>query len=230
MGRELLSEVKDVLTSRACQTSLRELSDKGVQNVRVIRSSQIVELIREAVERAIAERGLDPDAGERQEIAEESHQIFRDMVQQMRSGEQERTAEHRRHMQRAEGELEALREQVAQRDTELERARAETAELQAELRVLHQRQEAGGSDNLLDELKALRGEIAKASRGGGMRGGGGDGVADDLPSDLSGLFDQSPSMESNLESLETEERKGADVSDALAKMKSLRKGKDKSGG
>ena len=50
-------------------------------------------------------------------------------------------------------------------------------------------------------------------------------ATDDAQADISGLFTSIPELESNLDAVEAKERKGSDVSDALARMKSLREGK-----
>jgi hypothetical protein len=50
MATEYLSEVRSELNSRSTRTTLDELKRKGLEQVRVIRSSQILQMIESAVE------------------------------------------------------------------------------------------------------------------------------------------------------------------------------------
>jgi hypothetical protein len=246
MATEYLSDVRTELQSRSTRTTLDELKKKGLEQVRVIRSSQILELIEQAVDRALARRGEAADPAARKELLQDSANIFRDLLrtemQQGRAADDKRLSDMRT-------EMRGLLDQVAQKDAMVAEARAKQAELDAELRVLRQRAQAGSPEDLLDELRALRKEIGKpqpvaAAPTGAIeqklqslgaeltsqieRIGRKVGIAatdDTQQADISGLFTSIPELESNLDAVEAKERKGSDVSDALARMKSLREGK-----
>jgi hypothetical protein len=244
MATEYLNDVQNELQSRSTRTTLDELKKKGLEQVRVVRSSQILELIEKAVLRALAQRGEAADPAARQELMQNSANIFRDMLrtemQQQRGAEDKRLEEMRAEMKR-------MNEILAQKDAAVSESRAKQAEMDAELRVLRQRSQGGSPEDLLDELRALRRDIGKgpapAQASGGIeqklqslgaelssqieRIGRKVGIAatEDTQADITGLFTSIPELESNLDSVEAKERKGSDVTDALARMKSLRGGK-----
>lgn len=257
MATEFLSDVRNELQSRSTRTSLDELKRKGLEQVRVIRSSQILELIEQAVDRALARRGAAAEPAERQELLQDSAAIFRDMLRtemQHQQGESQRQfQELKARLERGSAELASLQQRLGERDAQLADSQARQAELDAELRVLRQRAQAGSSQDLLDELRALRKEIARpavqepptapveALAAGALeqklqslgaelssqlerigRKVGASAAADEAPVELSGLFQAIPELEGNLDAVEAKERKGSDVSDALARMRSLR--------
>lgn len=228
MATEYLSEVRSELDSRSTRTTLDELKRKGLQQVRVIRSSQILQMIERAVDAALARRGQKLGSHDREGVVSD--------VQE---------------------QLAAMQQEVAARDAALNEAQAKTAELDAQLRVMKSRKEGGAPQDLLDELRSLRQEIqarpaaapAAAAAGGEVSGAIAERLAslgaelssqidrigrkvgvqsseDEAPTaELANMFASSiPEVESNMDSVEAEERKGSDVSDALARMKSLRKG------
>ena len=238
MATEYLSDVRNELQSRSTRTTLDELKKKGLEQVRVIRSSQILELIEQAVDRALARRGEVADPATRQELMQDSANIFRDLLRtemkQQRGSDDKHAAE-----------LNRLQEQLAAKEAVVAESRAKQAELDAELRVLRQRAQAGSPEDLLDELRALRKEIGKPQAPAAAPTGAieqklqtlgaeltsqierigrkvGIAATDDTQADISGLFTSIPDLESNLDAVEAKERKGSDVSDALARMKSLR--------
>lgn len=241
MSKEFLSEVRDELESRSTRTSLSELRDRGLKQVRVIRSSQILQLIEDAVDQAIETRGLDTSAEERDALVASSQQVFQELASQ-----QAQTQQQERKVLEAEAEVEATRKELEDRDILLQEALSRQAELDAELRMFHQRENTAAPEALLDELRALRGEINGASGaqaqvttdllnekiadlgreiGGELERIGrkvGIAAADEAPSDLSAIFNSEIELESNLENVAAAESKGSDVSDALAKMKSLK--------
>jgi uncharacterized protein YhaN len=238
MATEYLSEVRDELNSRSTRTTLDELKSKGLEQVRVIRSSQILQLIERAVDGALKRRGQKLGAHDREGVVADSSKMFKEMMD-------------------AQAQLAAMQQEVATRDAALNEAQAKTAELDAQLRVMKSRKEGAAPQDLLDELKALRQEIqtrpaapaAAAAAGGEVSGAIAEKLAslgaelssqidrigrkvgvqsseDEAPTaELANMFASSiPEVESNMDSVEAEERKGSDVSDALARMKSLRKG------
>ena len=241
MATEYLSEVRDELNSRSTRTTLDELKSKGLEQVRVIRSSQILQLIERAVDSALKRRGQKLGAQEREGVVADSSKMFKEMME-------------------AQKQLAAMQQEVADRDAALNEAQAKQAELDAELRVMKSRQSGGAPQDLLEELRSLRQEIqarpAMPAAAAAATGAGGEvsgaiaaklaslgaelssqidrigrkvGVAsseDEAPTaELANMFASSiPEVESNIDSVEAEERKGSDVSDALARMKSLRKG------
>jgi len=225
MATQLSAVVKNELATRAQETSVRELQDRGVDRIRVIRSSQILELIGAAVDRAIRERGLDSTDETRSGLMSQSEEIFRGLMREelgaLRQDGEEHARELLRRSERAEGELHDLRQMLVDRDQEVQQWRAKAAELDAEVRVLHQRQESGSSEGLLEELRALRSEIA-SHKSLGSRGASDDGVEPEPSADLSALFTAQEDLDSNLGAVEAKVRKGADVAEALKKMKSLR--------
>ncbi len=252
MATEFLNDVRDELQTRSTRTTLDELKKKGLDQVRVIRSSQILELIERAVDRALERRGEVPDPAAKQELLQDSTQIFRDMLrtemQQVRGVDEKRAEEIRTQMERHASEMRSLLEQVAQKDAQVSEARARQAELDAELRVLRQRSQGSSPEDLLDELRALRRDIAKTPETSAPASGAieqrlqslgaelssqierigrkvGVAAAEETPVDVTGLFTSIPVLESNIDAVEARERKGSDVSDALARMKSLREGK-----
>ncbi|MBL8842354.1 MAG: hypothetical protein JNL90_12590 [Planctomycetes bacterium] len=258
MATEFLSDVRNELQSRSTRTTIDELKKKGLDQVRVIRSSQILELIEQAVDRALARRGAPERPGERQELLQDSTTIFRDMLrsemQQQQGAAQKNFDELKQRLEQDAVEMRSLEERLSQRDGQLSEALARQAELDAELRVLRQRSQAGSPQDLLEELRSLRKEIARppapvvvaapapaAAPTGALeqriqslgaelasqidrigRKVGVTNVADDAPVELSGLFQSIPELEGNLDAVEAKERKGSDVSDALARMKSMR--------
>jgi hypothetical protein len=256
MATEYLDDVRSELQSRATRTTLEELKRKGLEQVRVIRSSQILALIEQAVDRAMTQRGESPEDAVKRDVLQDSAQIFRELLRdemkQGRGPEAERMSLMQTELQRRETELDSLRGRVAERDAQLAEARSRTAELDAELRVTRQRIQAASPQDLLDELRSLRKEISKPKGTEPGAGGGpaaaadlkrqiesfgaeissqierigrrvGVGAAEETPTDLSGLFTSIPDLESNLDSVEAKVRKGSDVDDALARMRSLRK-------
>ena len=259
MATEFLSDVRNELQSRSTRTTIDELKKKGLDQVRVIRSSQILELIERAVDRALLRRGAPEHPGEREELLQDSTAIFRDMLrtemQQQQGAAQKNFDELKQRLEQDAVEMRSLEERLSQRDTQLAEAVARQAELDAELRVLRQRSQAGSPQDLLEELRSLRKEIARppapvvvaappppaAPQTGALeqrlqtlgaelasqldrigRKVGATSVADDAPVELSGLFQSIPELEGNLDAVVAKERKGSDVSDALARMKSLR--------
>jgi len=244
MATEYLSEVRSELNSRSTRTTLDELKRKGLEQVRVIRSSQILQLIERSVELALTRRGERLGAGERAGVVEESTKILNDMMRAEAD---------------ARAQIAKLQTELAAKDAQISEAHAKRAELDAELRVIKTRQPGSSPQDLLDELKALRTEIqarpapAPAPAAAGGEGGGAlaeklaslgaelssqidkigrkvgvASVEDEAPTaELANLFASSiPELESNMANVEAKERKGSDVSDALARMKSLRKGKN----
>src|SRR5262245_61691926 len=97
MGTEYLNGVRDELQTRSTRTTVDELKRKGFEQVRVIRSSEILQLIGRAVDRAFAQRGEVAQSGDRSQMLEDSTQIFRDMLrtemQSVRGVEQKRLDE-----------------------------------------------------------------------------------------------------------------------------------------
>jgi len=263
MATEYLSEVRSELNSRSTKTTLDELKRKGLEQVRVIRSSQILQLIEQTVDGALARRGERLPARERDGVVEDSSKILKEMMRAematAHSVDQKKLDEMRHAMNEAQTQLLEMQQEVATRDAQLNEAQAKQAELDAELRVIKTRQSGSSPQDLLDELRALRQEIhtkptAAATPVAAGEGAGAGAIADKLASlgaelssqidrigrkvgvssaedeaptaELANLFATSiPELESNMDSVESEERKGSDVSDALARMKSLRKGR-----
>jgi len=263
MATEYLSEVRSELNSRSQRTTLDELKKKGLEQVRVIRSSQILQLIERAVEVALARRGQSLPADERSGVVEDSSKILKEMMraemEAARALDHEKLEEMRNAIGEAQAQMTQMQQEVAAKDALLNEAQAKQAELDAELRVIKTRAPGSSPQDLLDELKALRQEIhqrpaaaaapaptASAEAAGALaeklatlgaelssqieRIGRKVGVAapedDASTAELANLFAASiPELENNMDSVEAEERKGSDVSDALARMKSLRKAK-----
>jgi hypothetical protein len=140
MATEYLSEVRNELNSRSQRTTLDELKRKGLEQVRVIRSSQIVQMIERAVDGALARRGQKLGAHERDSVVQDSSKLVKEMMD-------------------AQAQLAAMQQEVAARDAALNEAQAKQAELDAELRVMKSRQAGGAPQDLLDELRSLRQEI-----------------------------------------------------------------------
>jgi chromosome segregation ATPase len=260
MATEFLGDVRSELTSRATRTTLDELRKKGLEQVRVIRSSQILDLIEQAVDRALALRGGPAAPEERAGLLKDSAAIFREMLrsemEKQQGAAQKSMDDLRTRLEQGSAELRNLEQRLAERDDQLVEAQARRAEVEAELRILRQRAEAGSSQDLLDELKALRRDIARpepaaprnaapaaspvepiagaiekrleslgaelASKIERIGRHVGASAADEAPVEISGLFQAIPELEGNLDAVEAKERKGSDVSDALARMKSLR--------
>jgi myosin heavy subunit len=264
MATEYLSEVRSELNSRSTRTTLDELKRKGLEQVRVIRSSQILQMIESAVEVALARRGQKLSTNERDGVVEDSSKVLKEMMRAematARTADAAKMDEMRKAMTAAQTQTKALEQQVAAKEAQLTESAAKTAELDAELRVIKGRQNVSSPTDLLDELRALRQEIhAKpsapapvaaaadpatqsaiaeklASLGAelssqidriGRKVGVAPSSADDAPTaELANLFASSiPEVESNMDSVEAKESKGGDVGDALARMKSMKKGK-----
>lgn len=239
MSDNLQDEVRGELASRATPTTLNELKSKGLEKVRVIRSSQIVQLIEEAVDRALASRGIDADSIEREEVVAETQVHFRKALDQQKVLE----------------DVEDLRQTISEMQIALQGSEARNAEMHAQLLVQEKREEKANPDALLQELKALRSDIGGGAsmapkEEGDAAGGGaledaikniGDnlgreierigrkvGIAavEETEADLSSLAEFLPDAldDTNMDCVNAEERKAADVSDAVARMKSLRGG------
>jgi len=258
MATEYLSEVRSELNSRSTRTTLDELKKKGLEQVRVIRSSQILQMIERSVEVALAKRGANLSPKERDGVVADSSKVLNEMMRAEMTAARSQDAKKIDEMRQA---MTALTQQVAAKEALIAEAAAKTAELDAELRVIKSRAPGSSPTDLLDELRALRQEIhAKPSAPAPAAAGAGDpatqgaiaeklaslgaelssqidrigrkvGVAastnDDVPTaELASLFASSiPEVESNMDSVEAKESKGGDVGDALARMKSLKKGK-----
>ncbi len=258
MATEFMGDVRSELTSRATRTTLDELRKKGLEQVRVIRSSQILDLIAQAVDHALALRGAPAAPEERAGLLKDSAAIFREMLrsemEKQQGVAQKSMDELKSRLELEAVELKKLEQRLAERDDQLVDAQARRAELEAELRVLRQRAEAGSPQDLLDELKALRRDIARpepapapvavaapveplsgaiekrleslgaelASKLERIGRHVGAAAPDETPVEISGLFQSIPELEGNLDAVEAKEWKGSDVSDALARMKSLR--------
>jgi len=235
MTNRYLSEVRDQLTSRATRTTLQELQRRGLEQVRVIRSSQVLQLIEESVDRALRDRGIQAGDAERSEVLEASTQNFREALQQ----------------QTSDSESQRLRERIVEIEGALDQSRRRSAQMQAELLVMHKRVGTMNSEQVIEELRALREdvgrsveaqpkvasidtsglektlqslsdslgrEIEKISRKVGIQS------VEEIPADLSALFRQDlPALENNLDIVEATERKAGDVSDAVKRMRSLRR-------
>src|SRR6185295_9392975 len=163
MATEYLSEVRSELNSRSTRTTLDELKRKGMEQVRVIRSSQILQLIESAVEVALTRRGEQLGAQERNGVVEDSQKILKDMMRAEMSAaqsvSQKKIEEMRAAMSEASAQLQAMQAEAAAKDAQLSEAAAKQAELDAELRVIKGRQHGSSPTDLLDELRALRQEI-----------------------------------------------------------------------
>jgi putative sterol carrier protein len=280
MTNQFLDSVKDQLATRSTRTTLAALQERGMQKVRVIRSSQILQLIEEAVDRALHEQGLLAGEEQRNQVLQASQEIFQGMMQgqmaptqamapgqdmapgqemvpgqmmmpgeaQQQAGDAELLEEYRARQELLEAENQQLRGEVSNRDLLVQEEQARSAELNAELQVLHTRQQSANPDSLLEELRLLRGEIGRGQ--GDDQGAQAAGVLEEqianlgqqlgqeidrisrkvgvaaketAPADLSALFNRDdPELESNLENVQTEEHKGSDVADALAVMRSLK--------
>jgi len=263
MATEFSMDVRNELQTRSTRTTLDELKRKGLEQVRVIRSSQILDLIEQAVDRALARRDATAAPVEREGLLKDSAAIFRDMLrtemQQQQGQAQKSLDELKGRLDQGSVDKQQYEERIAERDRQLAESLARQAELDAELRVLRSRsQAAGSSQDLLDELRSLRKDIARpaapvaaaAEASGGVieqrlqslgaelasqieKIGRKVGVApaDEVPADIGALFSSVqaiPDLEGNLDAVSAQERKASDVSDALARMKSLR-GPPKSG-
>jgi uncharacterized protein YhaN len=258
MATEYLSEVRSELNSRSTRTTLDELKKKGLEQVRVIRSSQILQMIERSVEVALAKRGANLSPKERDGVVADSSKVLNEM---MRAEMTTARAQDAKKIDEMRAAMSALQQQVTAKEALIAEAAAKTAELDAELRVIKSRAPGSSPTDLLDELRALRQEIhAKPSAPAPAAAVAGDpatqgaiaeklaslgaelssqidrigrkvGVAastnDDVPTaELASLFASSiPEVESNMDSVEAKESKGGDVGDALARMKSMKKGK-----
>jgi|SRR6185369_16411266 uncharacterized protein YhaN len=259
MATEYLSEVRSELNSRSTRTTLDELKKKGLEQVRVIRSSQILQMIERSVEVALAKRGANLSPKERDGVVADSSKVLNEM---MRAEMTTARAQDAKKIDEMRAAMSALQQQVTAKEALIAEAAAKTAELDAELRVIKSRAPGSSPTDLLDELRALRQEIhAKPSAPAPAAVVAGDpatqgaiaeklaslgaelssqidrigrkvGVAassggDDVPTaELASLFASSiPEVESNMDSVEAKESKGGDVGDALARMKSMKKGK-----
>lgn len=265
MATEYLSEVRSELNSRSTRTTLDELKKKGLEQVRVIRSSQILQMIERSVEVALAKRGANLSPKEKDGVVADSSKVLNEMMRAemttARAQDAKKIDEMRAAMSAAQSQVQALTQQVAAKEALIAEAAAKTAELDAELRVIKSRAPGSSPTDLLDELRALRSEIhAKPSAPAPAAVVAGDpavqgaiaeklaslgaelssqidrigrkvGVAastnDDVPTaELASLFASSiPEVETNMDNVEAKESKGGDVGDALARMKSMKKGK-----
>ncbi len=218
-------DVLAVLESRARKTSLEELKARGRRNVRVIKASDIARLIDEAVQRALEARGLD---GEHQEaLSAEAREEFERL-------KQEKAAEA--------AELERLRAELAARGDEIERLRGELQAARAgapaadqastalmmkmmeELLSLKQGATAGGGGEVAGKLEQLASTLEQKLERLGRKIGVTDTVEADIDYEslVSRTVQDAGEVESNLDNLEVEKRKGAGIGGALERMKKLR--------
>jgi len=253
MSGQLLSEVRDQLESRATRTSINELQKRGMRQVRVIRPSAVLQLIRTAVDKAMAERGLS-DSTEQEAVVDASKEIFQGLMGKewdaQRGDTQTLLNEYRQQLEQTSKEVEGLRSQLTDRERALQDSQTRGAELNAELQMLHKRANADSPDSLMEELRTLRSELSERpaavaapspevnnqlARLGEELGGQiekisrkvGIAPVEDVPTDLSALFEgEELPLESNIDTLDLEsnESKGTDVEEALARMRRLKSG------
>ena len=135
-----------------------------MSRVRVIRSSAVLALIQEAVNRALSDRGLDDASDEeRERLAEASQEIFQGMMSEQLNAVREESKqlldEYRGRLQETEGRIQELECELTERDTALQAAQSRSAELTAELQVVRKREESAAPESLLTELRALRTDL-----------------------------------------------------------------------
>src|SRR5215510_13427189 len=112
MATEYLSEVRSELNSRSTRTTLDELKKKGLEQVRVIRSSQILQMIERSVEVALAKRGASLSPKEKDGVVADSSKVLNEMMR----------AEMTKASSAAQTKVQALEQQLAAKEAQLAEA------------------------------------------------------------------------------------------------------------
>src|SRR5262249_28818870 len=128
MATEYLSEVRSELNSRSTRTTLDELKKQGLEQVRVIRSSQILQMIERSVEVALAKRGANLSTKERDGVVEDSSKVLKEMMRAEMTAARTQDAAKLDEMRQA---MTALQQEVASKEAQLAEAAAKHAELDA---------------------------------------------------------------------------------------------------
>ena len=161
-------DVRGVIDRNARVATLKELADQGKKKVKVVNTSQISQMISEAVDTVVARRAMTLAEKERAQLVKESNDEFRRITQERetdRQNQSQQLDELRRELEKARSERDsggAFRDKAnaaEKRVAELQRTHEEdvktAAAQKAEIRTLEKR---------VAELSA---EIASANKQGG---------------------------------------------------------------
>ncbi|MCC6670858.1 MAG: hypothetical protein IT458_07350 [Planctomycetes bacterium] len=243
---ESIVDIRHALEARSVTTSLDSLKNKGRDRVRVIRAEQIAEMIAEAVQRAVAGSGLMTQE-EVDRLIHESRREFQTVLAQR----QKESAEARAALEEIDGvraELEAAQARVRELEAELAQGgsgaandpaqgrliqtlMAEVAQLKASMSqpqvvVATQPVQAQAQDgNLAAAIAKLAGTLEERIDKIGRKVGVSSAVEADAV-DYSRIFAKGDDkkMESNLDTMQVQQKSAGGIAGNLAKLKKLKGG------
>jgi predicted nuclease with TOPRIM domain len=151
-----LRQVRQIIERSTSKVSLRELERKGFRKVKVLRSNDINQLIRQAVASAISRAGV--DSAQKEELVRQSKDELKRLMKQAQQTETER-AELLETNQRLEQEVRRLQTQLQEQTG----SSAELAQLKrklddANVQVMALESRAGTAEAKLGELTTARTE------------------------------------------------------------------------
>ncbi|GIW71135.1 MAG: hypothetical protein KatS3mg102_0677 [Planctomycetota bacterium] len=155
-----LRQVRQLIEKSTSKVSLRELEKKGFRKVKVLRSNDIDQMIRQAVAVAISRAGV--DAAAKEELVRKSRDELNKLMRQAQQVEAER-AELLEQNHRLESELRQLRTRLAEHEEaqrEVDRLKRSLEEAQVQVLALQSR--ASTAEQQLAELARARHELEEA--------------------------------------------------------------------
>ncbi|MEM7167572.1 MAG: hypothetical protein AAF581_19120 [Planctomycetota bacterium] len=235
--------IRDVIQQSTSDVTISELAKKGFKKVKVLHKDTVNNLVREAVDRVVANRVDEGSLEEKEELVREARAEFDRLAKEHQK--QESTMDGlRSRVAELEGESNALREQLKNRYAEIARLQEEnraataapaptnsSADVGAAVRAAIQEMQAQSQQpaSEIGELKQVIEMLASKLSTGGSVGGGGSGggsagggqVDSRTLENLFSHFDDI-SVESNLDKVQAKSDKAGGVSNSLNKLKSLK--------
>lgn len=229
-------DVLAVLEAKSTQTSLEALAKRGATTVRVISGKDVAWMVQEAVERAFSTTDWVPPE-QVEELRRKAEQEFESLARERQDEVAER-AELQQELDDLRGNHEVLQKQYAKlrksrqaQKIEVERARQRIAELEEQLGETGGGRRTAGSavapgemQDLLDKVVgSLDQRIAELGRKMGVSAAV-DTAAADFEGLISRTVEDGTDLESNIDTVEVEKRKGAGIASNLERIKKLRRG------
>lgn len=217
-------DISKVIRGSTSDMTIDSLTKKGVKQVKVLDQATITRLISQVIDKVLAERTEQVDAGERERIVKETKAQLN--VGSLKKGIQaanDEIAHKDRRISELQGQLEAKEEQLAnQRD----RGDGGLAQVLTLLTTQMQQGASAGGATVSAAIESLTKKIDSMPAGGGDGGGGGLNhnvpVPDEVALDF--LTKTGDSFESNIDTIQVKQAKAGDVKGALDKLKKLQKG------
>lgn len=211
---ESVNEVKEALSARSRTATLEELASQGRKQVRLIKAEHVAAMIRAAVHSAIDQSGLIP-RDEADNLVEKSREEFKAFLE-------ERQLTMRR--------IKELEEQLAEREAELEQARAGGGAVGAVAGQPGAGGAAGGVPvtaggiDVSAALEKLAGSLNERLEKLGRKMGISSAV-EGAEVNLEGLFKRDDKdLESNIENIQVKKKAGGGIAANLERLKKLKGG------